>query len=36
LMFSPFLVLFFVPSMLGIGADLRSRKGAPMPENSPA
>jgi multidrug efflux pump subunit AcrB len=26
LLFSPFLVLFFVPSLLGIGDDLRFRK----------
>jgi multidrug efflux pump subunit AcrB len=29
LMFSPFLVLFFVPSLMGIGQDMRSRKSAP-------
>jgi multidrug efflux pump subunit AcrB len=36
LMFSPFLVLFFVPSMLGIGADMRTRAGTQMPEGSTA
>jgi multidrug efflux pump subunit AcrB len=36
LMFSPFLVLFFVPSMLGIGSDIRSRIRAPIPERSAA
>jgi multidrug efflux pump subunit AcrB len=36
LMFSPFLVLFFVPALLGIGADLRSRWGAPSAERIPA
>ena len=27
LLFSPLLVLFFVPSLLGIGNDLRFRRG---------
>jgi multidrug efflux pump subunit AcrB len=29
LMFSPFLVLFFVPSLMGIGQDIRSRLATP-------
>jgi multidrug efflux pump subunit AcrB len=36
LLFSPFLVLFFVPSLLGIGADLRSGRRASLSERSPA
>jgi multidrug efflux pump subunit AcrB len=36
LLFSPFLVLFFVPSLLGIGADLRSGRRATLSERSPA
>lgn len=31
LLFSPFLVLFFVPSLLGIGNDLRFRSGQEVP-----
>ncbi len=36
LLFSPFLVLFFVPSLLGIGADLQFGKRASLPARSPA
>jgi multidrug efflux pump subunit AcrB len=36
LMFSPFLVLFFVPSLMGIGQDMRSRKSAPSADGQPA
>lgn len=36
LMFSPFLVLFYVPSLLGIGHDIRSRGRPPVPAESAA
>jgi len=36
LMFSPFLVLFYVPSLLGIGHDIRSRGRPPVPAEAGA
>lgn len=36
LMFSPYLVLFYVPSLLGIGHDIRSRGRPPVPAESAA
>jgi multidrug efflux pump subunit AcrB len=36
LLLSPFLLLFFVPALIGIGADIRSRFSRPaLRENSP-
>jgi len=34
LLFSPVLVLFFVPALLGIGSDMRFRKREPVPETA--
>jgi len=36
LLFSPFLVLFFVPALLGVGGDMRFRKREPVPEGTAA